>query len=71
MINLYLYFFSTSNLRSTTFKYSLTEPDKEDLSASRNQMVGAWQNVREHHKYAATPMYGGHATTMPAPVNFN
>ncbi|MCL4862491.1 MAG: cadherin-like domain-containing protein [Caldilineaceae bacterium] len=31
-------------------------------------MRSDWQNVREHHKYAATPMYGGHATTMPAPV---
>lgn len=72
MINAYLYFFSSSNLRSSTFKYTLTQPEKEDLDAGRNTMSGAWQSVREHHKYAATPMYGGHVVTSPAPVtNFN
>ncbi len=68
MINTYLYFFSPSNLRSTTFRYSLTQPDAEDLSAGLNNMAGAWQNVREHHKYAATSMYGGFATTTPPAV---
>ncbi len=68
MINLYLYFFSSSNLRSTTFNYSLSRPDKEDLSAQRSTMSGAWKNVREDHKYAATSMYGGSAMTVPGPV---
>jgi len=72
MINAYLYFFSPSNLRSTTFTYSLTQPDPEDLSAGLNNMSGAWRDVREHHKYAATTMYGGHATITPPEVsNFN
>ncbi|MCL4830278.1 MAG: tandem-95 repeat protein [Caldilinea sp.] len=68
IINSYLYFFSPSNLRSTTFNYSLTQPGPADLSAGLNTMSGAWRNVREHHKYAATPMYGGYATTTPPEV---
>jgi len=28
-------------------------------------MPGAWQNVREDHKYVLTPMYRGEANTTP------
>ena len=68
-INFYLWMFSKDNLRSSTFKYSLTQPNKQDITdVGRDQMKGAWQNVAQDHKYAATPMYGGYATSTPAAV---
>jgi Ca2+-binding RTX toxin-like protein len=71
-INLYLWLFSKDNLRSSTFKYSLTQPAKQDItSVSLGQMSGAWQNVAQDHRYVATPMYGGYAHTNAAPVSFD
>ena len=68
-INFYLWMFSKDNLRSSTFKYSLTQPAKQDITnVRRDEMTGAWQNVSEDHKYVRTPMYGGYATTTPPPV---
>ncbi|MCE7981159.1 MAG: hypothetical protein DYG89_08210, partial [Caldilinea sp. CFX5] len=71
MINFYLYYFSRDNLRSTTFNYSLTQPNAQDVGASRGTMSGAWQNVGEDHKYIATPMYGGYARSVPAVSGVN
>lgn len=75
-INFYLWFFSQSNIRSTTFNYALSRPDPQDISASLDQMRGAWQ-VAEDHKYVLTPMYGGVASSrasisginLPAGIN--
>jgi hypothetical protein len=60
-INFYLYLFSPDNLRSSTFKYSLTQPNPQTLTVARDQMKGEWQGVREDHKYVLTPMYRGQA----------
>ncbi len=59
---------SRDNLRSTTFKYSLTQNKQDITDVARDQMSGAWQRVGEDHRYVATPMYGGYATATPAPV---
>jgi hypothetical protein len=68
-INLYLYYFSADNLRSSTFKYSLTQPNPQDITGiARGDMRNEWQRVGEDHKYVATPMYGGYATTTPPRV---
>lgn len=69
MINFYLYFFSASNLRSTSFKYSLTQPDPEELDAGLGNMTSEWKDLGVHHRYAATPMYGAHATITPTAVS--
>ena len=71
-INLFLWLYSKDNLRSSTFKYSLTQPDKEDIKGlSRGSMSSQWQNVGEDHKYIRTPMYGGTANTTPTAVRFD
>ena len=68
-INLYLYYFSADNLRSSNFKYSLTQPNSQDITnIARGDMRDEWQRVGEDHKYVATPMYGGYATTTPPRV---
>jgi hypothetical protein len=46
MIVLYLYLFSQENLRSSTFKYSLSRPNKVDITAERDEMPNSWQNLR-------------------------
>ncbi|MFN8446941.1 MAG: LamG-like jellyroll fold domain-containing protein [Caldilineaceae bacterium] len=68
-INQHLNLFSPDNLRSSTFRYSLTQPNPETLSGiDRNQMNSSWQNVGEDHKYGLTPMYGGYNSVTPNPV---
>ncbi|MFN8440622.1 MAG: LamG-like jellyroll fold domain-containing protein [Caldilineaceae bacterium] len=66
IINVYLYLFSPNNLRSTTFKYSLSQSEQA-LSVERDQMTSAWQNVGVDHYYGATPMYRGQAAANPVP----
>jgi len=73
LINAFLYLFSEANLRSSTYKYSLTAPDKQDIVVARDQMPGAWavreRNADEGGEYVATTMYRGQASTNPpAPV---
>jgi hypothetical protein len=68
-INLYLWLFSKDNLRSSTYKYTVTRPNKEDINVSRGQMTGAWQDVREDRKYVRTPMYRGTAATTLGPIS--
>ncbi|MFN8487403.1 MAG: LamG-like jellyroll fold domain-containing protein [Caldilineaceae bacterium] len=69
LINLYLYLFSEANLRSSTYQYSLTAPDKQDIVVTRGQMTNAWtvreRNASEGGKYVATTMYRGQANTNP------
>ena len=67
-VNFYLWFFSKANLRSSTFKYSLTLGEDEITGLERDQMTNQWKNVAEDHKYVATSMYGGKATTIPDAV---
>jgi len=67
-INAYLWLFSQDNLKSSTFKYTLSENGGASQPVDLNQMTSSWQDVREDHKYAATPMYRGIATTGPAPL---
>ena len=70
-IYFYLWLFSKDNLRSSTFKYTLTKPGQENLTnVERGQMPSAWQNVGEHHKYGFAPMYGGNTVTTPPPTVF-
>jgi hypothetical protein len=71
IINFYLYLFSKDNLRSSTFNYTLTQPNPQDVAASRGTMTGAWRNVSEDHKYVRTPMYGGYANSAPSINGFN
>lgn len=66
MINFYLYLYSKDNLRSTTFNYTLTQPQPQTVGADRGTMKGAWHNVGEDHKYVRTPMYGGYANSAPS-----
>jgi hypothetical protein len=61
----YLWLFSQDNIRSGTFSYSLTRPDKQDISVSRGQMPSLWQNVVEDHKLILTPMYRGNLISGP------
>lgn len=68
-INFYLWLFSKDNLRSSTYKYSVTRPNKEDINVSRGQMTGQWQDVREDRKYVRTPMYRGTASTTLGPIS--
>ncbi len=58
-VNFYLWLFSKDNLRSSTFKYSLT-PNAADITGlERDQMTNQWQNVKEDHKYGLTPCMAG------------
>ncbi|MCP6768939.1 hypothetical protein NL529_29250, partial [Klebsiella pneumoniae] len=64
----YLWLFSPDNLKSSTFKYTLSQNGGASQPVDLSGMVDAWQHVAEDHKYAATPMYRGIATTGPAPL---
>ena len=68
LINFYLWLYSPDNIRSSTFKYGLSRGAAVNQAVDLNQMTGAWQDVREDHKYVLTPMYRGVATTNPAPL---
>jgi hypothetical protein len=59
----YLWFYSADNLRSSTFRYSLTANSGEKIAVERNQMSSEWQNVVEDHKYLLTPMYRAQVAT--------
>src|SRR5262249_20746397 len=69
-INYYLWLFSKDNLKSSTFKYGLTQSGTAALGVDLNQMTDAWQNVtaKDEDKYVQTPMYSGIARTDPAPL---
>lgn len=71
LINLYLWLFSQENLRSSTFRYSLSRPGLGAVAAERDQMKDEWQDVRERNadeggKYVLTPMYRGQASQTPS-----
>ncbi len=68
----YLYLFSQENLRSTTFRYSLTSIPLL-LFPSRDQMKNEWYRVEEDHKLLLTPMYRGTAnsTVTSAPQSLS
>jgi hypothetical protein len=68
LINFYLWLYSPDNIRSSTFKYGLSRGAAVNQAVELNQMTGAWQDVREDHKYVLTPMYRGVAVTNPAPL---
>ncbi|MFN8445073.1 MAG: LamG-like jellyroll fold domain-containing protein, partial [Caldilineaceae bacterium] len=59
----YLWLYSPDNIRTSTFKYTLTQNNKEDLSVARSQMTNDWI-VSEDHKLVLTPMYRGQASTV-------
>lgn len=69
LINGFLYLFSEANLRSSTYKYSLTAPNAQDITVARDQMPTAWavreRNAAEGGKYVASTMYRGQASTNP------
>jgi hypothetical protein len=70
----YMWLYSADNLRTSTFRYSLTGATEETISVGRSQMTAAWQNVREDRKYLASPMYRGQAaqtTQLPGGVNLS
>jgi len=60
----YLWLFSQSNLRSSTFQYSLTTSQQE-IEAERDQMKDAW-TVGDGPKFAATQLWRGQARSDPA-----
>ncbi len=53
----YLWFFSKDTLRSTTFKYSLTTPISETLSAERGEMRAAWAEPTIDDKFLGKSLY--------------
>jgi len=63
MIFFYHYLFSSDNLKSSTFQYSLTHPSPFTHSPGRSEMTDQWQDVVEDHKQLAQPMYRGYAKT--------
>lgn len=64
----YMWLYSADNLRTSTFKYSLTGAGEETITAARNEMNSAWQGVREERKYLASPMYRGQAAQVTPPL---
>ncbi len=72
MIYLYEYFFSESNIRSSTVKYSLSKGDApQTLTATRDEMTNAWSTkvAFESNRGAySKDFYSGQARTNPAPV---
>ncbi len=67
-INLYLWLFSQDNLRSSTFRYSLTQPNPQTIDVELDQMTSTWQGVSTDHNYVLTPMYRGQARSGHAPI---
>jgi hypothetical protein len=68
-ISFYLWLFSKDNLRSTTFKYSVTRTAAEAIQVKRDQMKDGWQRVAEDHKFLGLKsMYRGQAYTPSAPL---
>lgn len=65
----YMWLFSADNLRTSTFRYTLSGGNEETVSVARNQMNAAWQNVREDRKYLASPMYRGQAAQTTPPLS--
>ncbi|MEZ4615834.1 MAG: hypothetical protein R2867_10065 [Caldilineaceae bacterium] len=63
----YTWFYTRSNLRSTTVRYSLTE-GPANLNVGRNGMADQWQGVGVDHRWAGTAMYGGYAVSNHAPM---
>ncbi|MFN8440654.1 MAG: LamG-like jellyroll fold domain-containing protein [Caldilineaceae bacterium] len=64
MIFFYHYLFSSDNLKSSTFHYSLTHPDPYIHAPGRNGMTDQWLDVVEDHKQnGVQPMYRGYAKT--------
>ena len=53
----YLWFYSKSNLTSSTMDYSLTSPDTATLSAERGTMVASWAPPTVHDTYVSKEMY--------------
>lgn len=69
----YLGYYSQSNLTSSTFRYSLSRPDPEEISVGRSEMTGEWQNVHINDNFLGQPLYQGQkgqVLTLPSPVNF-
>ena len=68
-ISFYLWLFSKDNLRSTTFKYSVTRPNAEEVTVKRDQMKGEWRQVEEDHKFLGIKsMYRAQAYSPSAPL---
>ncbi|MCL4862851.1 MAG: hypothetical protein KJZ93_25795, partial [Caldilineaceae bacterium] len=68
-IPFYLWLFSKDNLRSTTFKYSVTRTTAEEVKVKRDQMKGEWQQVEEDHKFLGIKsMYRAQAYSPSAPL---
>lgn len=65
----YMWLYSADNLRTSTFRYTLSGGNEETVSVARNQMNTAWQNVREDRKYLASPMYRGQAAQTTPPLS--
>jgi len=71
----YLWFFTASNLRSTTFQYSLSSGKPVTLSVDLNNMRNAWQGVRVDHSSTGGlipflgSMYRGQAVSPHGPVS--
>jgi len=66
LINGYLYLFSQDNLKSSSYKYALSQANTPlTLSDFSNRMPGAWTVSERETKYAATTMYKAYASTNP------
>jgi len=57
-------YWTASNLRSTTFRYSLSL-DETDMSVGRSDMRSDWE-VQRHHTYLSNGMYQGVNTVTPS-----
>jgi hypothetical protein len=68
-ISFYLWLFSKDNLRSTTFKYSVTRTAAEEIKVKRDQMKDGWQRVEEDHNFLGLKaMYRAQAYTPGTPL---
>jgi hypothetical protein len=63
----YLWFFSEENLRSSTFKYSLTHRHGQAIHAKRGDITQEW-DVHEHGSFALKTLYQGQMNRGHAPL---
>lgn len=58
------------SLRATTFRYSLTQPNEQDVpNAGRGTMSGEWQNIHLAEQGDNYVLLGAYANSTPTPVD--
>ncbi|NJO05067.1 MAG: hypothetical protein HC876_05800 [Chloroflexaceae bacterium] len=65
----YLWLFSQSNIRSTTFEYQISRDGAVDLDVDRNEMNDKW-TVTNAQTYAAKQLYRAQSVSDHTPLTF-